>query len=119
MLKYIFIYSAELLYLGDDEQLPGRGPDDAGAAAGAGRHQPRDPHAGHVGRPPARAPARLPVTGALAAGQPLDLAALAADPQPPEPRLLQGRVSGGVAPQPLAPRTSHTHTPAPASPPGR
>ena len=115
MLKYIFIYSAELLYLGDDEQLPGRGPDDAGAAAGPGRHQPRDPHAGHVGRPPAR----LPVTGALAAGQPLHLAALAADPQPPEPRLLQGRVAGGVAPQPLAPRTSHTHTPAPASPPGR
>ena len=61
MLKYI--HPPELLYLGDDEQLPGRGPDDAGAAAGPGRHQPRDPHAGHVGRPPARAPARLPVTG--------------------------------------------------------
>ena len=57
--------------------------------------------------------------GALAAGQPLHLAALAAAAHPPEPRILEGRVAGGVATQPLAPRTSHTHTPAPASPPGR
>ena len=60
MLKYI--HPPELLYLGDDEQLPGRGPDDAGPAAGAARHQPRDPHARHVGRPPAR----LHLTGSAA-----------------------------------------------------
>ena len=115
MLKYI--YPPELLYLGDDEQLPGRGPDDAGPAAGAARHQPRDPHARHVGR--RRPPAGLHLAGALAAGQPLHLAALAAAAHPPEPRVLEGRVAGGVATQPLAPRSSHTHTPAPASPPGR
>ena len=61
--RNVKIYSPpELLYLGDDEQLPGRGPDDAGPAAGAARHQPRDPHARHVGRPPAR----LHLTGSAA-----------------------------------------------------
>ena len=59
------------------------------------------------------------LAGALAAGQPLHLAALAAAAHPPEPRILEGRVAGGVATQPLAPRPSHTHTSPPASPPGR
>ena len=56
MLKYI--HPPELLHLGDDEQLSGRGPNDAGPAAGAARHQPRDPHARHE-----RPPARLHLTG--------------------------------------------------------